>query len=357
MENVQQGKVFVGGISVETSEETLTEHFCCYGEVVRSQVIRFRETGIGKGFGFVTFADSSVLHELLQRQHIILGRTVDVRLAKPKGENLQYQRCACQQNQGYGSDTSTSLGRKIFVGGLPPDLLEEDFKKYFESFGPTEDAKIIIDRATNTSRGFGFITYESEEAVTNVLQNRFYLLDNKQVEVKKADPREKRVRMNTYNNIYPTNSSYELWPIYDSPAIYPPRYWPNHTMVPSWTIPFNHLGTNASFAQPVPVFLPYFTPKHKSPVNCYGSMHNQVDDDRVSCNVSSTSSHEGNDQDCNNIEVQVVANCSPRASGSAVKAVEKAADNGEKDKLQVNTKAENGEKDQSVKDSKVNTGN
>lgn len=74
--SVAQGKVFVGGISTETTEENLTQHFCRYGEVAKSEIIKFRETGLSKGFGFVTFADSSVINQLLQDQQIILGRTV-----------------------------------------------------------------------------------------------------------------------------------------------------------------------------------------------------------------------------------------------------------------------------------------
>ncbi|KAJ8550033.1 hypothetical protein K7X08_033740 [Anisodus acutangulus] len=381
--SVQQGKIFVAGISPETTEDTLTQHFCRYGEVVKSQIIKFRETGFGKGFGFVTFADSSVVEQLLQDQHIILGRTVEVKLATPKGESRQSQRCSeCQQFQRQNSETSRiSHTRKIFVGGLPPYLSEQDFKNYFESFGKIEDAKIIFDRAANTPRGFGFVTYESEEAVTSVLQKRFYLLNNKFVEVKKAEPREYRA-MDTYNyyNYYPTYSGYGMWPIYDSSWIYAPHYWANHTK--GGTIPFNHLGTNVPVPQPVPIIVPvpvpYFPPRY--PVNCYGSTHNQVDNERgsnyeVSSNavhnscdveyqmeVSSNSahnsvSHEGNGQDCRNIEVQLVANGSPRVSGSA-KPLEKEADNGEKEQSmensQVNTKAENGERDDREKISQVN---
>lgn len=77
MENtVKQGKIFVGGISWETTEETLKKHFSRYGEVVKSEIPKVWETGFGKGFGFVTFTDSSVFDKLLQDQHIILGRTV-----------------------------------------------------------------------------------------------------------------------------------------------------------------------------------------------------------------------------------------------------------------------------------------
>jgi RNA recognition motif-containing protein len=49
----------------------------------------------------------------------------------------------------------------------------------------------MVDRATNRSRGFGFITYEHEESVEHVLRAKNELL-GKWVEVKRAEPRDAR---------------------------------------------------------------------------------------------------------------------------------------------------------------------
>ncbi|KAK6796742.1 hypothetical protein RDI58_004443 [Solanum bulbocastanum] len=345
--NCVQGKIFVGGISAETSEEILTQHFSRYGEVVKSQVIKFRETNCGKGFGFVTFADSSVIDQLLHQQHIIVGRTVDVKLAIPKGASGQCQlgsECPHFQRQNSETGNSKSNRRKIFVGGLPLSLSEEDFKTYFEKFGTVEQVNLISDKETKTPRGFGFVTYDSEESVTHVLQERLHWLINKYVEVKKAEPRERRV-MNSnnhyYHNFYPTNSGYGMWQFYD--CNFAPHYWHN------WTSSFNYLGTNL-FVPPQPV-VSYFTPTY--PVNCYASMHNQVDDNRVL-----SQNNVVNGQDCNNIEVQLVGNSSLPVNESA-KPLEKETDNGEKDDLekipQDNTKENNGEKDHLVKTPQDNT--
>lgn len=41
-------------------------------------------------------------------------------------------------------------------------MLEPDFRRYFEEFGKITDAVVMIDRETQRSRGFGFITFEDE---------------------------------------------------------------------------------------------------------------------------------------------------------------------------------------------------
>lgn len=79
--------------------------------------------------------------------------------------------------------------KKIFVGGLPANLTRDEFKDFFEKFGGTTDVVIMFDNVTQRPRGFGFVTFETEESVENVLQNKYYLLNGRNVEVKMAIPK------------------------------------------------------------------------------------------------------------------------------------------------------------------------
>ena len=103
------------------------------------------------------------------------------------------------QRNSDGNATNHFTSKKIFVGGLSSSLTEEEFKNYFERFGRITDVVVMHDSATRRPRGFGFITFESEESVQHVLQNNFYELNGKQVEVKKAVPKEAN---NSYKNGY-----------------------------------------------------------------------------------------------------------------------------------------------------------
>lgn len=80
--------------------------------------------------------------------------------------------------------------KKIFVGGLASTVTESDFKKYFDQFGTITDVVVMYDQNTQRPRGFGFITFDSEEAVENVLYKTFHELNGKLVEVKRAVPKE-----------------------------------------------------------------------------------------------------------------------------------------------------------------------
>jgi cold-inducible RNA-binding protein len=55
------------------------------------------------------------------------------------------------------------MGNKIFVGGLNWDATDDDLRETFGECGSITDAVIVNDRDTGRSRGFGFVTYSSDE--------------------------------------------------------------------------------------------------------------------------------------------------------------------------------------------------
>ncbi len=76
MMDSDQGKLFIGGISWETTEEKLRDHFQAYGEVAEVVIMKDRATGRARGFGFVVFADPAVADRVVKEKHTIDGRTV-----------------------------------------------------------------------------------------------------------------------------------------------------------------------------------------------------------------------------------------------------------------------------------------
>lgn len=74
------GKLFIGGISWDTSEERLKEYFSAYGEVVEAVIMKDRTTGRARGFGFIVFADPSVAERVITEKHNIDGRMVSFEL-------------------------------------------------------------------------------------------------------------------------------------------------------------------------------------------------------------------------------------------------------------------------------------
>jgi cold-inducible RNA-binding protein len=81
---------------------------------------------------------------------------------------------------------------KLFVHGLPPDFNDEELKEMFEAYGTLESAKVILDRETRKSRGFGFVEFkidaEAEKAIKALDGGS---LEGKQLTVKLAEDKPK----------------------------------------------------------------------------------------------------------------------------------------------------------------------
>ena len=59
--------------------------------------------------------------------------------------------------------------KKLFVGGLSWDTGDASLRQAFEAFGEVTDAKVITDRETGRSRGFGFVTLTDESAADQAI--------------------------------------------------------------------------------------------------------------------------------------------------------------------------------------------
>ncbi|KAH7118736.1 RNA-binding protein [Dendryphion nanum] len=164
----EDGKMFIGGLNWETTEQSLKDYFTQFGEVSECTVMRDSTTGRSRGFGFLTFKDPKCVNTVMVKEHYLDGKIIDPKRAIPREEQER-----------------TS---KIFVGGVSQEATEEDFKNFFKQFGRVVDATLMMDKDTGRPRGFGFVTFDGDAAVDATLQGPLQIL-GKPIEVKRAQPR------------------------------------------------------------------------------------------------------------------------------------------------------------------------
>jgi RNA recognition motif-containing protein len=85
------------------------------------------------------------------------------------------------------------MGRKLYVGNLPYSATESDLSDKLAAFGTVESVKLITDRDTGQSKGFGFVEMSSDseaQAAIDGLNGTDY--DGRPMKVNEAKPQEKR---------------------------------------------------------------------------------------------------------------------------------------------------------------------
>lgn len=180
----QERKLFVGGLNkMITDEEGLRSYFIKYGEIIDCTIMRDNDKQ-SRGFGFVLFENSSSVDE-------IIGNKKDGKTFMLDDHHMEVKRALPKVPGGTaGSSRTGGLHRKIFVGGLPSAIKDEDLRKYFERYGRVTEVEILRDRETNRLRGFAFVTFDDEDSADKCIQRRTHEICKKLCEVKRAVTRQ-----------------------------------------------------------------------------------------------------------------------------------------------------------------------
>jgi RNA recognition motif-containing protein len=81
----------------------------------------------------------------------------------------------------------------IYVSNLSFNVEDEDLRGFFESYGDVVSAKVITDKMTNRSRGFGFVEMSDDEAAKKAIAElNGGIVEGRAVNVTEAKPREER---------------------------------------------------------------------------------------------------------------------------------------------------------------------
>jgi len=81
----------------------------------------------------------------------------------------------------------------IYVSNLSFNVQDEDLKGFFEEYGEVSSAKVITDKFTGSSRGFGFVEMSDDAAAQKAIQELDgATVEGRAIKVSEAKPREQR---------------------------------------------------------------------------------------------------------------------------------------------------------------------
>lgn len=164
-------KLFVRGLGWDITVEALKAVFAQYGDIEECSVIKDKQTGKSKGYGFVTFKHMDAARRALKEpSKKIEGRVTVSQLA----------------SVGPSVPSNDQTGRKIYVGNVPHDLSADKLLSVFAQYGDIEEGPLGFDKVSGKSKGYALFVYKSADSAKKALKEPSKTVDGHQVNCKMA---------------------------------------------------------------------------------------------------------------------------------------------------------------------------
>nr|XP_036585136.1 heterogeneous nuclear ribonucleoprotein hrp1 [Colletotrichum truncatum]KAF6794904.1 heterogeneous nuclear ribonucleoprotein hrp1 [Colletotrichum truncatum] len=153
-EQEKTSKIFVGGVSQDTTDQEFKDYFAQFGRVVDATLMMDKDTGRPRGFGFVTFESEAGVDACLSTSLEIHGKPIEVKKAQPRG-NLREEEEAARRGGKFrkGEDSAAAQsgmgGNQMgATGGMTPQVMAQYFQRMQQAFA-------MMQQQMAMSRGMG----------------------------------------------------------------------------------------------------------------------------------------------------------------------------------------------------------
>lgn len=174
----QTFRAFVGGLPWAVDDSVLRKDFEECGEVADAKVMIHRDTGLSKGFGFVTFETLAGLEAALKYDgQDYGGRTLKVTRDSKKPEKPE-------------ESVNLATRLEVFLKGLAPAVTEETLRKDFQECGKITKLNMPT-LESGKCKGFAWITFKTAEARDKAIQRSGTMYIGRKLTVEKAGQHRK----------------------------------------------------------------------------------------------------------------------------------------------------------------------
>jgi len=159
-------KLYVGNLSWGVDDASLGDMFADFSASDMT-VVKDNESGRSRGFGFVTLTNQAEADKAIAALDgmDIDGRPLRVNISVARGDRPERAPRPDRGEKSFEFDA-----RKIYFGNLSWGMDHLDLQDLCGEFGVVEDSRLITDRETGRSRGFGFVTMATTEEAEEVVR-------------------------------------------------------------------------------------------------------------------------------------------------------------------------------------------
>ncbi|XVE76179.1 hypothetical protein DITRI_Ditri12bG0152100 [Diplodiscus trichospermus] len=182
-------KLFVGNLPFSVDSAQLAGLFESAGNVEMVEVIYDKVTGRSRGFAFVTMSTADEAEAAAQQfnGYELQGRALRVNSGPPPPRREEFS------PRGSRGAAAVGASNRVYVGNLSWGVDDSALESLFSEQGTVVEAKVVYDRESGRSRGFGFVTYNSAEEVDSAIRSLNGVdLDGRTIRVSVAESRPRR---------------------------------------------------------------------------------------------------------------------------------------------------------------------
>ncbi|XP_047942445.1 31 kDa ribonucleoprotein, chloroplastic-like [Salvia hispanica] len=156
---VEEAKLYVGNLPYDVESGDLALIFEEAGTVQVVDIIVNRESNESRGFGFVTMSSVEEAEKAVEmfNRYDLNGRLLTVSKAAKRGTKPPARVFTPRY--------------RIYVGNMPWSVDDESLEQIFSEYGTVVSARVITDRDSGKSRGFGFVVMSSEAQMNDAIAN------------------------------------------------------------------------------------------------------------------------------------------------------------------------------------------
>ena len=171
----EENKLYIGNLSWNTTDEELSRVFSDF-DVQEASVVIDRMNGRSRGFAFVTVGSAEAMQGAIDALDgaDVDGREIRVSQAQTQPRDRADRPPRMERDGGRDGGRGRGRGmvndkRRVYFGNLSWGMDHLDLQDLCAEFGNVEDSRLITDRETGRSRGFGFVTMSSESEADEVV--------------------------------------------------------------------------------------------------------------------------------------------------------------------------------------------
>ena len=164
-------KIYIGNLPPSVTEKPLVVHFRTFGHVVDCCVVRDRDSGISRGFAFLTFMDESEADAaLMYESHTLDGKPIRVSLAQKNPDMISKPFKKGIDASILDSITLPRFQVRVYIGPIDEDVSNDDIIAQLEQYGDVKGVSRIKSKKT-----YGLVDFKDPISVRRTFTNKIFI--------------------------------------------------------------------------------------------------------------------------------------------------------------------------------------